>query len=536
MMNRGPSFHSNAPSKPFKVAPGTRVLGRYRLESVCGMGGTASVWRARLEGTQHLVAIKIQNNISGNGAQRAERLEREFQFLTLVRSPQIVSVSDYGVLPDGRAALVFEYMRGQTLREWLEEEDTFGMRSALEVTRQLLQALKVVHEHGIVHRDIKPDNIMITHAQAGHFEMKLFDFGIAKFFEDAPGVFNEMGDGEIAELLMPLTSAEMTVGTPEYMAPEQISATHLGPYTDVYAVGIVMYEMLFGEVPYTGRNFFEVAHKHLNGILPPLPAELPDQVHRLIWRALASRTEDRYPNTEAMLADIDHALAALDHNGHTQPETTREVDAFLADEQMATWTLMDDQTPMAPMNEPPRQARDVAASSVEARARRAPVQWLDDDVSPTHEFSAAQGDVRRRTYPEPDLPQSDDPWIFKGGAAKSERFKTPREEVQLHIGAGGTAQLSALGALIGSPPPAPRRPPTVVETPWVVLSQDEPAQCSQDTPAAAPWEIHEPESGDETPPTREMTLKDRLAILSDQSPSQSTQRWHGAMMEKSSHS
>jgi serine/threonine-protein kinase len=280
------------------------VLDRFELKRPIGFGGTASVWLGVEEGTGREVAIKVQNPGENVGAQRFERLEREGLLLQRIDSPYVMKCLGFGRLPDGRALLVFEYLRGQSLREVLESRETLPLGEALDLLSQLLRALAASHDLGIIHRDLKPDNIMVLDEPDCGVRVKLFDFGIAKLVGDGSGLLRGEPDSEIAELLLPLTAAEMTVGTPEYMAPEQISATDLGPFTDVYAVGVVLYEMLFGEVPYTGKSFFEIAHRHLAGLLPPLAADLPEDLHGLIWRALACDQDARYATVDEMLLDV----------------------------------------------------------------------------------------------------------------------------------------------------------------------------------------------------------------------------------------
>ena len=294
----------------FKVMPGVVVLNRFTLEKPIGFGGTAAVWLGQEDATGQQVAIKIQNAGENVGAHRFERLDREGQLLKLIDSPYVMKCRDSGRLPDGRACLIFEHLRGQSLREVLEAREMLPLGEALTLISQLLRALDASHRLGIIHRDLKPDNIMILDAPEGGVRVKLFDYGIAKMLEAPDGSVAGRNDPELAELLMPLTAAEMTVGTPEYMAPEQISATDLGHFTDVYAAGVVFYEMLFGEVPYTGKSFFEIAHRHLAGLLPPLPADLPESVQGLIWRSLACSPDQRYPNVVDMLADISQIIVS----------------------------------------------------------------------------------------------------------------------------------------------------------------------------------------------------------------------------------
>jgi serine/threonine protein kinase len=303
------SWNVTSQSDVLGARPGEVVLDRYELFEPCGFGGTASVWRAWVLGSEHEVAVKVQTLGPRTGAHRPERLEREYQILQQIQSPHVVSVCDFGYLPDGRAVLVFEFLNGQTLGDLLEERPSLPLMESLQIAAQLLRALASVHAVGVVHRDVKPENIMLLrHPNGGPRRLKLFDFGIAKITQRSGELAKAYEGDELASLFRSLTSAEMTVGTPEYMAPEQISATDLGPFTDVYAVGIVLHEMMFGEVPYSGETFFEIAHRHLSGVLPPLPADLPEVIHGLLWKALARRHQDRYRDAEEMLAAVESAM------------------------------------------------------------------------------------------------------------------------------------------------------------------------------------------------------------------------------------
>ncbi len=362
-----------------KVGPGTVLLERYELQKPIGFGGTASVWLATTVDTGDVVAVKIQNPGKNIGAHRSERLEREYQLLSLVDSPHVMKCLDFGNLADGRALLVFEYMRGDSLREVLESHETLALGEALDVFSQLLYALRDSHALGIVHRDLKPDNIMVLDDVVDGVRVKLFDFGISKMLGEDDGMICGRNDPELAELLMPLTAVDMTVGTPEYMAPEQISATDLGRYTDVYAAGIVFYEMLFGEVPYTGKSFFEIAHRHLAGILPPLPADLPEDVQQLIWRALAGNKLDRYQTVDEMLVDV-HALMAssdiVDYDAMEESLNPREEMEALFNEPPSPfeeWAEVDD----ADQEEQLRSKDSVGAQAVASMDELAP--WAEPE-------------------------------------------------------------------------------------------------------------------------------------------------------------
>ena len=483
-MSDGVSFRLVDHEPDFKVAPGVKVMGRYELIDLLGMGGTANVWRGRVLGSEHQVAIKIQNPGRNTGAHRSERLEREFQLLNLICSPYVVAVSDYGTLPDGRAAVVFEHMRGSTLREVMEERDTFDLNEALDLAGQLLRALVDVHVQGIVHRDIKPDNIMILASPQGPRRLKLFDFGIAKVLSEDAHLMSGLHEPEIAELLIPLTSAEMTVGTPEYMAPEQISATNVGLHTDVYAVGIVLYEMLFGEVPYTGRNFFEIAHKHLAGILPPLPADLPEAVHELVWRSLACHTEDRYQNSEEMLRAIEAIVTSEEVSGWSalSQEEEESLTAFMSSGEGSTWTHVEDSViePLATDSSFDWSA-DLSARSI------APDDWLGEfsATEQTHALHGLEAAVEQRL----------------GSKVEPPTERANRMRLSSEARRALTAQINGTHDMAAEERRRNRPNTQVVPVP----EQD----------SKPPWEVHIDQGGADDAATEDLSLTDMLAVLND---------------------
>ncbi|MEO1266457.1 MAG: protein kinase [Myxococcota bacterium] len=356
-MSNPPSKIAESDADRTAIVPGMLVLNRYVAGEPFGFGGTAMVWRGHTRDTQQPVALKIPHRRKRTPTHNEERLRREAQLLKRIQSPYVMGIHDFGHLSDGRPVAVFEYMEGSTLRTLLREHDTLDPTDALMLIRELMLGLRDVHACGVVHRDIKPDNIMIERFEPGReVRVKLFDFGIAKLLSEQLNGVTQQTDPEVAELFTPLTAAEMTVGTPEYMAPEQISASDLGGFTDIYAAGIVLHEILFGVVPYTGKTFFEIAHRHLEGILPPLPAHLPQSLQELIWRALACDIYHRYSNAEAMIGDIDKALDALASGITSTPQPQTDP---IHDDEQAPWAVATTQP-----KPPPEMVQAVAYGSL----------------------------------------------------------------------------------------------------------------------------------------------------------------------------
>ena len=234
-----------------------------------------------------VVAIKLiqtAGHLSSSQSEKyRERFYREASAAGQLLHPNIATVFDVGHTDDGTPFIVMEYVKGQTLREALETE-TFSVAETMRIARDVLDALRFAHSQGIVHRDVKPGNIMITPDRHG----KIMDFGIAHV------VGSE------------LTSAEDVLGSPYYMAPEQLSKGPIGPHTDLFAFAVVLYRMLTGVLPFTGESFAAIAHAilHESPAAPELfSAQIPKALSQIVLRCLEKSPEDRYQSAEQALRD-----------------------------------------------------------------------------------------------------------------------------------------------------------------------------------------------------------------------------------------
>ena len=254
--------------------------GRYRVLAPIASGGMGDVYRARDEVLQRDVAIKVLHPHLADDRGFIDRFRREARASAVLNHPNIVGVFDWGSA-DGTYFMVMEYVRGHNLRALLEAYRRLAPSQVIEVAVQVLSALDHAHGHGIVHRDVKPENILID--QTG--TVKVADFGLARAFAESS-----------------LSQAEGTVtGTVQYLSPEQIEGEPADPRTDLYSLGVVMFEMLTGEAPFRGETSFAVAYQHLSSRVPapstrvaPMPAEL-DQV---VVRA-TQRDRDQRPSSAA---------------------------------------------------------------------------------------------------------------------------------------------------------------------------------------------------------------------------------------------
>ncbi|MFW6023954.1 MAG: serine/threonine-protein kinase, partial [Myxococcota bacterium] len=279
-------------------SPIGRVLdGRYRIVGELGKGGVGVVYRAEHLQLARAMAIKLLHSEFGASQNQVRRFEREAQTLAALSHPHIVTVTDYGVT-DGMPYLVMELLEGQTLQQLIKDEAPLSPDRAVDITRQTLRALAFAHGQGLVHRDLKPGNIFLQRLPDAHDHVRILDFGLAKFIV-----------GDAADNGPALTRTGAVFGTPAYMAPEQASGDAVEASTDVYAMGVVLFEMLAGRRPFTG-NMGELLRHHLLTPVPSLHEVLPNRVaspelDRFLRRALAKQRQERFQNASEMLADLD---------------------------------------------------------------------------------------------------------------------------------------------------------------------------------------------------------------------------------------
>jgi len=255
-------------------APG-EMLDQYELLDVIARGGMATIYRARDRENGHMVALKVPDLEFASDLVFHRRFEREEAIGQRLASPAVIKV--LRPRTKSRLYLVMEYVEGEPLRERLRREGRLPVATAVALAIKIADALVYLHGQGIVHRDLKPENIMLT-ADGG---VKLMDFGIAF-------------DATLGDLTWSGLSA--AVGTPEYMAPEQVRARHGDERTDVYALGVILYEMLTGRVPFTGDSPQQIMHAKLEEYPAPpreLRPEIPPALEEVVLHALERRPERR---------------------------------------------------------------------------------------------------------------------------------------------------------------------------------------------------------------------------------------------------
>jgi len=272
---------------------GELIADRYELEELVGSGGMSSVYRAHDRLLERSVALKILHEQFTRDEDYVERFRREARSVAQLAHPNIVTVIDRGE-QNGRQFIVFEYVDGENLKELVDREGPLPVREAIELTLQVARGLSFAHDQGLVHRDVKPQNVLLD----GDGRAKVTDFGIAHAVDV---------DG--------MTITGTIMGTSNYIAPEQASGQPVDEQTDVYSLGCVLYELLAGEVPFEGDTFVAVAMKHVNEAVPSVSEVRPDVPPRLDWaiqRAMAKEHTERFESMADFAGELEACHGELD--------------------------------------------------------------------------------------------------------------------------------------------------------------------------------------------------------------------------------
>ena len=333
--------------------------GRYRILRKLGTGGMANVYLAEDEDLGRRVAIKILNDRYASDEAFTERFRREAKSAAALSHPNIVSIYDRGDA-DGRPYIAMEVIEGKSLKELIVGSGPLPISEAVAYAKQILSATRFAHRHGIIHRDIKPHNILLGHED----RLKVTDFGIAR---SGASQMTEVGS---------------IMGTAQYLSPEQARGAPVTAASDLYSVGIVLYEMLTGKTPFNGETPIEIAMKHVND--PPRPPsehrrDIPPELDQVVLRSLSKDIHERYGSAEEFSADLDRVEAGLP----VSPETTAAATAVLtgADATAATQVRQDEagtrvmpRGTAAPARRPPTYPPDYGYEP--PRKRRRWVPWL----------------------------------------------------------------------------------------------------------------------------------------------------------------
>ncbi|MCD6499780.1 MAG: protein kinase [Deltaproteobacteria bacterium] len=263
---------------------GMRLIDKYELTEYLGEGAMGWVYRGRHMTLGSSVAVKILKPSLTKDDQRAERFKREARAASRLNHPHIISVIDFGETDSGLLFIVSELLRGETLSATMQKVGPMPIKRTIRLISQILSALEESHSAGVVHRDLKPDNIMISRLRGGEDFIKVLDFGIAKVADS--------GQSQ-------LTQAGQLFGTPDYMAPEQIRSQDVTGRADIYSTGVILFELLTGRLPFQTDNLFDVLKDHLYTAPPTLAKAYPEgnfseDMEAVVAKALAKQPEDRF--------------------------------------------------------------------------------------------------------------------------------------------------------------------------------------------------------------------------------------------------
>ncbi len=277
---------------------GQVLADRYRILDLIGKGGMGKVYLAEHVALGKRVAVKVLNPAYTNRPDQVKRFLREAQAASTIGHENVIDITDFGEMPNGQVFFAMEYLQGDDLGKLLKKNGAMPWSRARRVILQICRALQAAHNKGIIHRDMKPENCFLIHRNGIRDFVKVLDFGIAKFLEE-----NRDGGSN------PLTQIGALIGTPEYMAPEQIHGEAADLRMDVYAVGCIMYQILTGNLPFTDKTMYGVLSQQVNAKpIPPrqlLPeADIPVEVEAIILRAMEKDKTQRYQSMAELLEAI----------------------------------------------------------------------------------------------------------------------------------------------------------------------------------------------------------------------------------------
>lgn len=401
-----------------------RVMDQYEIVDVIATGGMGVVYKARHTLTDRVVAIKLLPSELARDSSNVDRLKLEAKALAQLSHPNIVTTFDFGFSAMREPYIVIEYVDGESLKEILEREVLLPIDRAVPLFVQIVDAMRFAHANKILHRDLKPHNIMVSN-QPEVDHVKVLDFGVAKMVEDAQSITRT---GEV-------------VGSPLYMSPEQCVGKPYDHRCDIYSVGVVMYEALTGTVPYRGENYISTVHLKCTKLAPAfkdvVPGRaFPKQLETIVLRCLEVESEKRYPSMLDLKAELElvaNSIPKVDRpQALAQSRSTREIHPSTISSDSIISSVSDAEfNPPTGAGDPHELGWQPSWASADASAKSAPgdgkeVSWESVPPSKPGEWSApdnvsgAEWDATRPPGTPPPLPQSGNP--SNGGANAGAAF------------------------------------------------------------------------------------------------------------------
>ncbi|HEY2736683.1 MAG TPA: serine/threonine-protein kinase, partial [Polyangiales bacterium] len=282
---------SDAPVAPLDPLIGQIIDGRYAVEARIGEGGMGIVYRARHVGLKKPIALKLMRSDQAHDPDVVQRFVQEARASSAIGHPNIVDISDFGATQDGAIYFAMEYLQGHSLAQAMLR-GPLARERALSILIQIASALAAAHARGIIHRDLKPDNVFLTREPENDDFVKVLDFGIAK----------------VKNAAAKITRTGAVFGTPHYMSPEQAAGQPVDPRSDIYSLGVIMYQLFVGQLPFEGESFIGVMEKHrFEAPLAPsarVPA-LRGTIEQIILKAMQKKPEARQPTMLALRDELE---------------------------------------------------------------------------------------------------------------------------------------------------------------------------------------------------------------------------------------
>jgi serine/threonine protein kinase len=291
------------------------TVGDYKIIDIIGQGGMGTVYTAEHQQLHHKTACKVLRAEDANHPETVERFLQEARFISRIRHINLIDIFDIGELPDKRLYYVMEKLNGRTLTQVDSRPARWRLRASSPIMNQICAGLSAAHAAGLVHRDLKPDNLFLVERPGEPPLLKIMDFGVAKVMD-------------LSSTEAKLTRTGYLVGTPQYMSPEQINGTAVDKRTDIYALGVILYEMSTGTPPFRGDTLGQMLIAHLQQILPAIDPKLrnedvPAGIEFIIRKALAKDANERYSSVEDLSADLQRLAARASRR--TPPPGTRTI-------------------------------------------------------------------------------------------------------------------------------------------------------------------------------------------------------------------